>query len=105
MTCLPARPPIDDNGFTNVEAAAGGSVERFDVGAHLELAVMRFHVVDERLALPGAYRPGWHGAWRAGVHYARGRVRVDYEYRANEDGSGEPFAVVAVTIKQAGSSF
>jgi hypothetical protein len=49
-------PPIDDNGFTNVEAAAGGSVERFHVGV-------------------------------------------------DEDSSGEPFAVVAVTIKQAGGSF
>jgi hypothetical protein len=93
-------------GVSSFETAVGGSVEaahRF--GAHAELAVMRFHVVDERLALPGAYRPGWHGAWRLGVHYARGRVRVDYEYRANESGSGEPFAVIAVTIKQAGTAF
>ncbi len=96
-------------GVSSFEAAAGGIVEgtrganRF--GAHAEVAAMRFHVVDDRLALPGAYRPGWHGAWRLGVHYARGRVRVDYEYRANEGGSGEPFAVIAVTIKQAGASF
>jgi hypothetical protein len=92
-------------GVSAVEAAVGGSIERSHLGAHVELAVMRFHVVDERLALPGAYRPGWHAAWRAGVHYARGRIRVDYEYRANEDGSGEPFAVIAVTIKQAGTAF
>ena len=96
-------------GVSSFETAGGGLVEgarganRF--GAHAELAVMRFHVDDERLALPGAYRPGWHGAWRLGVHYARGRVRVDYEYRANESGSGEPFAVIAVTIKQAGQAF
>lgn len=92
-------------GVSSVEAAGGGQIEWRGLGAHVELAVMRFHVVDERLALPGAYRPGWHGAWRAGVHYARGRVRVDYEYRANEDGSGEPIGVIAVTIKQAGTSF
>lgn len=96
-------------GVTSFETAGGGLVDRplgrSRFGAHVELAVMRFHVVDERLALPGAYRPGWQGAWRLGVHYARGRVRIDYEYRANESGSGEPFAVLAVTIKQAGTAF
>lgn len=96
-------------GVSAIEAAAGGALEgargRTRFGAHGELAVMRFRVVDERLALPGAYRSGWQGAWRLGVHVARGRVRVDYEYRANEDGSGEPFGVVAVTIKQAGTTF
>ena len=96
-------------GVSSFEAAAGGVLEgargRNRFGMHLELAVMRFHVVDDRLALPGAYRPGWQGAWRLGVHYARGRTRIDYEYRANKDGSGEPFAVIAVTIKQAGTSF
>ena len=94
-------------GVSAVEAAGGGRLlasrgaNRF--GAHVELAVLRVHTVDDRLALPGAYRPGWHGAWRVGVSFARGRVRFDYEYRANESGSGEPIAVVAVTIKQAGT--
>jgi hypothetical protein len=96
-------------GVSSFETAGGGIVEgvrganRF--GAHGELAVMRFHVADERLALPGAYRRGWHGAWRLGVHFARGRIRIDYEYRTNESGSGEPFAVIAVTVKQAGAAF
>jgi hypothetical protein len=96
-------------GVSSIEGAAGGRVRdylgRTELGAHVELAVMRFHVTDERLALPGAYRPGLHGAWRVGVHVARGRVRFDYEYRANEDGSGEPICVIAVTIKQAGTTF
>jgi hypothetical protein len=83
------------------EARAGRN--RF--GTHGEVAALRTHVVDDRLALPGGYRPGWHGAWRVGVHFARGRIRIDYEYRANDRGSGEPFGVVAVTIKQAGHSF
>ena len=74
-------------------------------GAHVEVAAMRFHTVDDRLALPGGYRTGWQGAWRVGVHYARNRIRIDYEYRANESGSGEPIGVVAFTIKQAGTSF
>lgn len=96
-------------GVSFLEGAGGarvlGWIGGTQLGAHLELAVMRFHVTDDRLALPGAYRPGWQGAWRAGVHVARGRVSVGYEYRANEDGSGEPIGVLAVTIKQAGTSY
>ena len=96
-------------GLDMFESAGGLAVEqphgRNRFGAHGEVAVLRTHVVDERLALPGSYRPGWHGAWRLGVHFARGRFRVDYEYRANEGGSGEPFAVIALTIKQAGTSY
>lgn len=86
-----------------VELAARRGCTAF--GLHGEAAVMRFAVVDERLSLPGAYGSGWQAAWRVGAFVARGRVRVDYEYRANEAGSGEPFAIIAVTIKQAGTAF
>jgi hypothetical protein len=96
-------------GVSSLEGAVGGRlvgrIGSWQLGTHLELAVMRFHVTDERLALPGAYRAGWQGAWRVGVRVARGRVAVDYELRANEGGSGEPFALIAFTVKQAGSSF
>lgn len=88
-----------------VGARVGGRAGRIALGAQLELAVMRFHVVDDRLALPGAYRRGLQGAWRLGMHVAWSRYRIDYEYRANEDGSGEPIGVVAFTIKQAGTAF
>ena len=92
---------VESGGGVRVTPAVGPN----HFGAHVELAVMRFHVDDERLALPGGYRTGWQGAWRVGVHYARNRIRIDYEYRANESGSGEPIGVVAFTIKQAGTSF
>ncbi len=106
--------------YTDGQLSLGAGVSSFEVaggtqllgtsgtnrfGAHVEVAAMRFHVVDDRLAFAGSYRPGWQGAYRVGVHFARGRIRVDYEYRANEGGSGEPFGVVAVTIKQAGHTF
>ena len=96
-------------GVSSIEGALGGRIlgssgcNRF--GAHVELAVNRFHVDDDRLAIPGSYRRGFQGAWRAGIHFARGRVRADFEYRANEGGSGQPIGVFALTFKQAGTSF
>jgi hypothetical protein len=96
-------------GVSSVEGALGGRLlgnsgnNRF--GGHVEIAVNRFHVDDERLAIPGGYRSGWQSTWRAGVYYARGRVRVDFEYRDNEDSSGQPIGVLAFTIKQAGTAF
>lgn len=66
------------------------------LGAHIELAVTRYHVVDPYLALPDGYRAGWQLEWRAGVELAMGRYRISYEYRANEGGSGEPIGVLAV---------
>jgi len=96
-------------GVSSIEGALGarilGSSGRNRYGAHVEVAVDRFHVADARLALPGAYRGGWQAGWRAGVHFARARVGVDVEYRTNESGSGQPFGVVALTFKQAGTAF
>lgn len=96
-------------GVTFVDAAAGfqvatrvGSVE---LAAHAEAAVMRFHTADERLGLRGGYGSGWQTAYRIGVHVAWSRYRIEYQYRANEGGSGEPIAVVGFTVKQAGTRF
>lgn len=96
-------------GVSSIDGALGGRVtassgdNRF--GAHFELAVARYHVGDERLAIPGGYRPGFYGTWRAGVHYARWRIAVDVEYHANEGNSGQPIGIVAFTFKQAGTTF
>jgi hypothetical protein len=96
-------------GVSYVEGALGARVlgrsGKNRYGGHFEVALDRFGVDDERLAFPGSYRPGWQTAWRAGAHYARGRVRVDLEYRDNEGGSGQPIGAIAVTIKQAGTAF
>lgn len=96
-------------GVTFVDAAGGGSLigrrGPVEVGMHVELAAMRFHVVDEGLAIPGGYRPGWQGAYRFGVYFARGWFRVEYEFRSNEGGSGSPIGIVALTFKQPGTVF
>ncbi len=96
-------------GVSFVEGAVGiRAVHRFtrtELSAHGELVAARFAVHDERLALPGAYGAGWVGTWRVGAAVSRGRVRVDYQWRANEGGSGEPFGIFAITIKQAGTAF
>jgi len=96
-------------GVTFVDAAAGGQlaarIRGTELAAHAEVAVMRFHAADERLALPGGYGAGWQPAYRIGVHAAWSRFRVEYQYRANEGGSGEPIGVVAFTVKQAGTRF
>lgn len=96
-------------GVTWIDAALGGRVRTriggTELGAHAEIAAMRFHVLSEALAIPSGYGAGWQLGWRAGVHVAWNRVRIDYEYRANEGGSGEPIGMLALTVKQAGTSF
>ncbi len=96
-------------GVTWIDAAAGGRVRTrircTELGAHAEIAAMRFHVLSDALAIPSGYGEGWQLGWRVGVHVAWGRIRIDYEYRANEGGSGEPVGMIAVTVKQAGTSF
>ncbi len=91
-------------GVSSVELAAGvrviGRVGCVELGAHGELALDRFWVADDALALPGGYGDSWGGAWRVGVHVAWRRFMWAYEYRANEGGSGEPIGVFAMTIKQ-----
>lgn len=96
-------------GVTWIDAAAGlrlaTRIGITELSAHAEVAVMRFHANDERLAMPGGYGTGWQGAYRIGVHVAWSRFRLEYQYRANEGGSGEPIGVVAFTVKQAGTTF
>lgn len=96
-------------GVTWIDAAAGARLTTWagwaELSAHGEVAVMRFHAADERLAIPGGYGTGWQGAYRIGVHMAWSRFRIEFQYRANEGGSGEPIGVVAFTVKQAGTHF
>ena len=96
-------------GVTFVDAAAGGQLAAriggTELAAHAEVAVIRFHAADDRLALPGGYGTGWQRAYRIGVHVAWSRFRIEYQYRANEGGSGEPIGVLAFTVKQAGTRF
>jgi hypothetical protein len=66
---------------------------------------MRFHVLSDALAIPSGYGAGWQLGWRVGVHVAWGRMRIAYEYRANEGGSGEPIGLFELTVKQAGTVF
>ena len=82
-------------GVSTIETALGGSASARHIGAHVEIAVTRYHASDELLALPGGYGSGWQLEWRAGVHVAWSRFRVSYQYRANEGGSGEPIGVIA----------
>lgn len=96
-------------GVTWLDAAIGARVRTrthgVELGADAEIAAMRFVVASDALAIPGGYRPGWQLGWRVGVHAAWSRVRIDYAYRANEGGSGEPIGMLAVTVKQAGTTF
>ncbi len=96
-------------GVTSLDLAAGvrliGRLGCTELGAHGEVAVDRFWVSDDALALPGGYGDSWDRAWRVGVHVAWQRFQWAYEYRANEGGSGEPIGVFAMTIKQAGHTF
>jgi hypothetical protein len=96
-------------GVTFLDAALGGrAAHRFahlELGAHVELAVQRFHVADDRLALRSGYRSGFEAAWRAGIDIAYKRIRFDLQYRANEGNSGEPIVTLAWTFKQAGARF
>lgn len=82
-------------GVSAIETALGGVAGTRHVGAQLELAVTRYRVSDDNLALPGGYGAGWNLEWRAGVYVAWSRFRVTYQYRANEGGSGEPIGVIA----------
>ncbi len=96
-------------GVTWIDAAIGGRartrVRCTELGAHAEIAAMRFHVLSDALAIPSGYGASWQLGWRVGVHVAWGRVRIDYEYRANEGGSGEPIGMIALTVKQAGTTY
>lgn len=96
-------------GVTWIDAAAGGRlttrIRCTELSAHGEVAVMRFHAADERLALAGGYGTGWQSAYRFGVDVAWSRFRIEFQFRANEGGSGEPIGIVAFTVKQAGTRF
>jgi hypothetical protein len=96
-------------GVTWVDAAIGGRVRTrircTELGAHAEIAAMRFHVLSDALAIPDGYGAGWQLGWRVGIHVAWGRIGIEYEYRANEGGSGEPIGMFALTVKQAGTTF
>jgi hypothetical protein len=88
---------IGGSGVTSMQTAIGGNLASAHVGAHLELAVARYHVGDPNLALPGAYRSGWQFEWRVGVDVHWSRFRLGFEYRANESGSGEPMGLFEVS--------
>jgi hypothetical protein len=87
-------------GVSSLEGSLGGWLGAHHVGAHVEVAVTRYHVADPNLALPGGYGLGWQFEWRAGIDvtWSRSRYRLAYEYRANEGGSGEPIGVVAFSL-------
>jgi hypothetical protein len=93
-------------GLTSLELVVGseliGHIRCVELGAHVEAGVDRFHTRDEQLTIPGGYDTGnWEPVWRVGVHVGWGRIRLAYEYRANEGGSGEPIGVVTVGVAQA----
>jgi hypothetical protein len=92
---LDSQVAVGQTGVTSVESVAGGHARWWHLGASAELAVARYHVSDDNLALPGGYRTGWQLEWRVGVDVAWSRFRVSYQYRANESGSGEPVGVIA----------
>ena len=81
-------------GVTSGQAALGGSINIWYLGAYAELAGSRYHTNDPNLKLPGAYRPGWQLEWRVGIRVRWSRFHIGYEYRANESGSGEPIGVL-----------
>ena len=85
---------LGGTGETSMQAALGGSAASKYVGAHVEVALARYHVGDSYLALPGGYRTGFQFEWRVGVDVHWSRFRIGYEYRANESGSGEPMGLV-----------
>jgi hypothetical protein len=89
-----AQLAVGGTGVTSFEAAIGASAASARLGGHVELAGTRYRVTDPYLALPGAYRRGFHLEWRVGVDVHWSRFRIGYEYRANESGSGEPIGVL-----------
>jgi hypothetical protein len=91
---------LGDTGVSSLEIAGGGAAASTHVGAHVELAVTRYHVGDAYLALPGAYRTGFQLELRVGVAVMWSRFRVGYEYRANESGSGEPVGVLEFSSRR-----
>jgi hypothetical protein len=95
-------------GVSSFEIAYGAQpvwrVGGTEIAMHVELALARFGVADDALTLPGGYGVDrWQTCWRVGAHVAWSRYRVEYQYRANEGGSGEPIGIWAFTIKQAGT--
>ena len=97
-------------GVTFLDIAAGANAiyrnGATEVGAHFELVLADFYVVDDDgLGMPGGYRPGWQTGYRYGLYVARRWFRIEYEFHSNEGGSGSPIGLVALTFKQAGTSF
>ncbi len=95
-------------GVSSLEVAYGAQPVWYlggtEVAVHVEFAVARFGVADDALTIPGGYGiDRWQTSWRVGAHVAWSRYRVEYQYRANEGGSGEPIGIWAFTIKQAGT--
>lgn len=90
-------------GVTWIEASAGVRTSVYiggaELAAHFELVGARYHVNDIYLALPDGYGHGWQGEWRIGAQVAWSRYHVEYEYRANEGGSGQPFGILGFTIE------
>ena len=90
-------------GVSSIEGAGGVRVATrlrcVRLAAHGEIAGTRYHVNDPQLGMNGGYGAGWQMEWRVGAEVAWSRYHVDYEYRANEGGSGQPFAVVAFTVE------
>jgi hypothetical protein len=84
---------LGQTGVTSMQGTLGGSAASKHFGAHVEVALSRYHVLEPNLALPGAYGRGFQLEWRVGVDVHWSRFRVGYEYRANEGGSGEPLGV------------
>ncbi|HEY5946549.1 MAG TPA: hypothetical protein VIV40_13700 [Kofleriaceae bacterium] len=91
---------IGDTGVTSMQAAIGGEAMARHVGAHVELALTRYHTEDPNLRLPGAYGVGFQFEWRVGVDVHWSRFRLGYEYRANESGSGEPMGLIEFSSRR-----
>jgi hypothetical protein len=105
-----AQAALGQTGLSYVEGAAGGAlvarVRCTELAAHVELAIARYHVGDAIMAMPGGYGvDAWEPQWRAGAHLAWRRLKLAFEYRANEGGSGEPIGTVSLTIRQSGHSY
>ncbi len=102
---FPARGIAQGYAIVDGQLALGAGLHRFQiaggarafyrhVGAHVELAVAGYRVVDPSLALPGGYGDRIEVEWRAGIDIRWSRFAIGYQYRANEGGSGEPIGVV-----------
>jgi hypothetical protein len=96
---------LGSTGVSFVELGAGGrashSLRHVELGVHLELAASRFSVDDPNLALRGAYDSdgaGTHLAYRAGIHATWSCYQLEFTYRSNEGGSGEPIGVLELAV-------